>query len=317
MTDKINILLCFDTNYNIQGEVTMTSLLRNTNNRINFYIIHDNPPTFSEMSKRIKKNKNTESLNMYKFKKREEVTFPNFDESHMTEATYYRLFIGDYLPKEVKNIMYIDPDIICINNFNLIFNTTFEILNRSDFVLSARTEHYEKDNSETVERLELTNNKYFNAGVTFINYEKWLKENYTENLTKWMNYLGERVMWYDQDVLNSYLNGMYNELPAQLNFTDTLLPISEIKEKAVFYHYWGKKKPWTMKGILYYGESFYQEIYRELNNNKYHILHRYRRDSIFHFLNFVLTLKIFRLKHPIKLISSFVKSLKKSNYEKK
>ena len=27
-------------------------------------------------------------------------------------------------------------------------------------------------------------------------------------------------MWFDQDVLNSYLNGMYNELPTQLNYTD-------------------------------------------------------------------------------------------------
>ena len=67
--------------------------------------------------------------------------------------------------------MYIDPDIICINNYDQIFQTTFEILNKSEFVISARTEHYEKDNSETTKRLEL-NNKYFNAGVTFINYER-------------------------------------------------------------------------------------------------------------------------------------------------
>ncbi len=306
----MNILLCFDTNYNIQAEVTMTSLLNNTRNKVNFYIIHDDPQTFTEMSVRLKKRENTKSVNIYKFEKREEVTFPNFDESHMTEATYYRLFIGDYLPKDIDNIMYIDPDIICVNNFDLLFKTTFEILNRSDFVLSARTEHYEKLKSETAERLELTKNKYFNAGVTFINYQKWLKENYTEELTKRMNYLGDRVMWYDQDVLNSFLNGMYNELPSQLNFTDVFLPISEVKQEAVLYHYWGKKKPWTMKGILFYGESFYQQIYRDLNDNKYHIVHRYKRDSILHFLKFILSLKIFTMKHPIKFISSFYKSFK-------
>ncbi len=310
MIDNMNILLCFDTNYNIQAEVTMTSLLKNTKNKINFYIIHNDPQTFNEMSQRIKKRENTESINIYKFEKRKEVTFPNFDESHMTEATYYRLFIGDYLPKDIENIMYIDPDIICINNFDLLFKTTFEILNRSDFVFSARTEHYEKLKSETAERLELTKNKYFNAGVTFINYQKWLKENYTEELTKRMNYLGDRVMWYDQDVLNSFLNGMYNELPSQLNFTDVSLPISEVKQEAVLYHYWGKKKPWTMKGILFYGESFYQQIYRDLNDNKYHIVHRYKRDSILHFLKFILSLKIFTMKHPIKFISSFYKSFK-------
>ena len=51
-------------------------------------------------------------------------------------------------------------------------------MNKSEFVISARTEHFEKDNSETTERLELTNNKYFNAGVTFINMKDGLKKIY-------------------------------------------------------------------------------------------------------------------------------------------
>ena len=31
-------------------------------------------------------------------------------------------------------------------------------------------------------------------------------------------------------------------------------------KEAIFYHFWGKKKPWTVKGFLFYGESFYQEF---------------------------------------------------------
>lgn len=304
--EKINILLCYDSNYNIQGQVTIYSLLENTNNKINFHIIHEDPDNYKNISLKIINHKNLESLNFYKFKKRKDVTFPNFDESHMTEATYYRLFLGDYLPKSIKNIMYIDPDIICINNYDKIFKTTFEILNNSEFVISARTEHFEKDNSETAKRLELTNNKYFNAGVTFINFQRWVEKNYTENLTNWMNYLGDRVMWYDQDVLNSYLNGMYNELPLQLNFTDIYLPISQVKEEAIFYHFWGKNKPWTVKGFLFYNESFYQIMYRKLFDNNYHIVHRYKKDSLKHFFKLVFTLKIFRIKSPIRFIKNFI-----------
>jgi len=305
--NSFNILLCFDTNYNIQAEVTMTSLLENSKNNLNFYIIHNNPNTLDEMKLRLQKKSNLQSINVFEFVKRKEVNFPNFDESHMTEATYYRLFISDFLPENIKNIMYIDPDIICINNFDLLFQTTFDILERSDFVLAARTEHYEKLESETAERLELTKNKYFNAGVTFINYQKWVKENYTQNLTDWMNYLGDRVMWYDQDILNSYLNGMYSELPSQLNFTDIYLPINEVKEEAVFYHFWGKKKPWTIKGILFYGESFYQTQHRKIFK-KYHIVHRYKRDSVFHMIKLIITLKIFRLKNPLRFLYDFFKS---------
>ncbi len=308
MDSKINILLCFDSNYNVQGEVTMNSLLENTNNEINFYIIHNDPPSLEYVKSRIEKHKNTSSFNSFKFVKRDEVTFPNFDESHMSEATYYRIFIADFLPEDIKNIVYIDPDIICINNFDVLFKTTFEILNRSDFVISARTEHYEKITSETAERLELTNNKYFNAGVTFINYERWLSEKYTDNLTNWMNYLGDRVLWFDQDIINSYLNGMYNELPAQLNFTNLNLSKDEAREEAVFYHYWGKKKPWTVKGMLFYKESFYQEFHRKIFENNYHIVHRYKRDSMLHFLKLILSFKIFSLKHPARYMSNFFKS---------
>ena len=38
MMENINILLCYDSNYNIQGQVTIYSLLENTNNKINFHI---------------------------------------------------------------------------------------------------------------------------------------------------------------------------------------------------------------------------------------------------------------------------------------
>ena len=309
MQDSINILLCYDNNYNIQGQVTMMSLLQNTNLKINFHIIHEDPENYNNLSDKITNHKNLSSLNFYKFNKREGVNFPNFDESHMTEATYYRLFLSDYLPNEIKNIVYIDPDIICINNFENMFNSTFEILNKSNNVISARTENFEADGSEVSNRLELTNNKYFNAGVTFINYDRWVKNNLTENLINQMNYLGERVMWFDQDVLNSYLNGMYVDMPPELNFTDINMPIGEVKNKAILFHYWGKMKPWTVKGFLFYGESFYQIVYRELFNNNYHITHRYKKDSLKHFIIYIFSLKIFKLKFPFKFIKNFFYSL--------
>ena len=34
----------------------------------------------------------------------------------MFQATYYRLFIEDYLPSEIDNFLYLDADIICCND---------------------------------------------------------------------------------------------------------------------------------------------------------------------------------------------------------
>ena len=64
-----------------------------------------------------------------------------------------------------------------------MFNYTFEILNNSNCVIAAQTEHFETDDSETSKRIERTNNKYFNAGVTFINYDKRVEHNFNENLS--------------------------------------------------------------------------------------------------------------------------------------
>jgi lipopolysaccharide biosynthesis glycosyltransferase len=307
---KFNILLCFDTNYNIQGEVTMMSLLENTASQLTFYIIHENPIALENMVERISKHSNLENIYTYKFMKRDNVNFPSFDESHMSEATYYRLFIGDYLPKEIKNIIYVDPDIICVNNFDKIINKTLGLLENTDLLLAAKTEHFEQSGSETTVRLELTKNQYFNAGVTVINIEKWINQNYTNKLIEKMNYLGERVMWFDQDVLNSYVDGNYLELPNELNFMDPSVSVTEIKEHAVFFHYSGKKKPWTVKGFLTYGESSYQQMHRELFDNNYHIVHTYKRDSLRHFLVYLLSLKILSLNYPLTFIRNFIKSMK-------
>ena len=107
-------------------------------------------------------------------------------------------------------------------------------------------------------------------------------------------------MWFDQDVLNSYLNGMYNELPTQLNYTDIYSPISEVREEAIFYHFWGKKKPWTVKGFLFYKESFYQIMHRKLLMTIITLFIGIK-DSIKHFLIFLITLKIFNLKISIEI----------------
>tara|TARA_B100001564_G_scaffold359802_1_gene383074 strand:+ start:1282 stop:2211 length:930 start_codon:yes stop_codon:yes gene_type:complete len=308
MSDSIDFLLCFDENYNIQAEVTISSLLENSNKKLNFHIIHDNPTSFEKTYKKLGVYSNLQSLELYKFSKRPDVIFPNFDESHMSEATYFRLFLEDYLPRTIKNIIYIDPDVICLNNFDIIAATTFEILNNSKYVIAAKTEHYEESDNDTSNRLELTRNKYFNAGVTFIDYEKWIKEGYTEKLISKMNYLGDRAVWVDQCALNSFIDGLYIEIPEQLNFTSRLHDNEYLLVETVFYHFAGSRKPWTVKGVYSDGETLYQHIHKKLYNNNYHIVHKYKKDSIYQFFRLIVSLKILKLKNPFTYIRNFVDS---------
>jgi len=306
--------MCFDANYNIQAEVAIESLIINTTGLFEIHIIHNSPESFDSAMRRIKKNKTINSINMYKFSRRPGIVFQNFEESHMTEATYYRLFIEDYLPKNINNILYIDPDVVCINNIDKYYDSIFDELSKTEFVISAKTETYEDLDTDTSKRLGITRGKYFNAGVTFINLNKWVEKNYTENLILRLSKLGVKGVTYDQDVMNSFIDGCYLELPKKLNFTNESLPLNTILEEVVIYHFLGKKKPWTVKGLYDLGSlsNIYQKIHRKLHNKNYHIKHVYKPDSVKNFIKLLFTLRILVLKSPGKYFFNFVTSLKKS-----
>ena len=44
--DQMNIVYCFDSNYNIQAICSINSVLNNIENKVNLYIIHDDPKSF-------------------------------------------------------------------------------------------------------------------------------------------------------------------------------------------------------------------------------------------------------------------------------
>ena len=75
---------------------------------------------------------------------------------HITEATYYRIFIDQLLPKEVKQILYIDSDIICLKNIESVYKNTFKNLNNSMFCIGAMTgAEKNRDNVELFTNLEI------------------------------------------------------------------------------------------------------------------------------------------------------------------
>ena len=101
----MNFLYCFDKNYNIQAYVSIFSLLENVNKKINIYIIHKEPEKFKKYKKKILKHEKLNELHIQKFVNVFE--FPGLFEAHVSEATYYRLFIEDYIPKNVEHLIFL------------------------------------------------------------------------------------------------------------------------------------------------------------------------------------------------------------------
>ena len=273
----INFLYCFDENYNIQAYISISSLLENVNEKINIFVIHKNPKKFKKYFRKIKQHKNLNKVVIYKFEKN--FNFPALDEAHVSEATYYRLFISDYIPEQIDHLIYLDADTVVINPVLENFKQLKSELLRSKNTVSVKTE---LDLSDSVSRLDLKNKKYFNAGVMVIDFKKWINNNLSEKLISKMEQIYANIFFWDQDVLNAYFDGDYIELDEKYNFKIDVDDINQKKcEKsdAKIVHYVGKSKPWTVRGSVKENSIFYQSTYNRLFFLPYHISNNWKQQA--------------------------------------
>ena len=111
-----NILYCFDENYNIQGFCSIISMLEKSSVSKNIYIIHKDPESFNQYIEIIQNHKMAGIVEIYKFENKD-YKFHNLDNKHVSEATYYRLFMTKYLPKHLDGVLYVDADAYFISEF--------------------------------------------------------------------------------------------------------------------------------------------------------------------------------------------------------
>ena len=101
MRENVNFLYCFDTNYNSQAFTSMISLLDCSTKKINIYVIHNEKNFELQVPEKILNHKNLIFFESYQFNDYEH-EFPNIKNVHISVATYFRLFIQNYLPKKEK-----------------------------------------------------------------------------------------------------------------------------------------------------------------------------------------------------------------------
>ena len=297
-----NFVYAADSNYNKQLFYSINSLLKNTDTNTNLHIIHKNPETFFEYKEYLEKNFYNFSINLHKFNF-SDLDFPNIENKHVSEATYYRLFIENIIPKDIENYIYLDADIIAINNFDDYINETMSILQKSNYIVACRTEYIKnKENSIFFENLSMISTKYFNAGVMFVDHLKWQKEKTGENLINKLVEIKNKINYWDQDVLNSHFDGKYLELSDAINFPLNLrwpVPIKEIKEDKLLIHYQSNNKPWNIRGSFNEGASFYQNEALD-SDDKYHLVKTVRRYDLLFLSIKTLQLKFLKINKKLK-----------------
>ena len=202
-------------------------------------------------------------------------------------SSFSRLFLGEALPKEVTKVLYIDCDVIIMNSLRELFSMEFNeniVLGVSDVL-----------NKEYKKVLGIPENKpVFNAGVLYIDLEKWREERIEEKLISVIQKFNGNIIQGDLGVLNAVLYDSYKEINPKYNYMtifedmtyeDMLIfkkpvnyyskkELEEARNNIVIRHYttcFLSKRPWQRGSKVSHLEEFkkyYKGDYNEVRESK-------------------------------------------------
>lgn len=286
----INIVFAIDNNYARHCAVAIKSILEhiNKNQKVHIFIICDE--YFSDENKRLFKmyeNKNVAfdflNVNVSDF------SFYPLNREHISIATYYRLSLQDILPKDVNKVIYLDSDLVVVDNIAKLWDIDLE----DNFIGGALDE----GGVLQIRRLGLPlSHNYINAGICVMNIKKMrevnLKHLYTESLYK--NY--DFITLQDQDILNIAFVNKIKKLPLrwnvqsrfykenELEYAFSQKELEEAATKPAIIHFSDREKPWqnSCRHILKSQYDFYK------NQLPPYWLEQYRINSIFDFISYDL-----------------------------
>ncbi len=243
---EYNICYSLDSAYVEQLAVSIASILKNAdvNENINFYIL-DGGLTKKD-KKGIESLKNIKNFNIeylpvnrsefsdYPLLKKDNIEYKDY---HVTLPTYFRFKLPSLL-NSLNKVLYLDCDVIVNNSLKGIFDTNIDNYAVA-MVLDA-------DSTKESKRLGLK--KYFNAGVMLLNLDFWRRNNLELSLLDYAKKNESKILWQDQDIVNSVLFENIKELPNIWN--NQYLQYERVDAnklaKTIIFHLAGRFKPWLI-----------------------------------------------------------------------
>ena len=309
----LNILYCLDENYNHQALTSIISVLDSSTEKLNIFIIHKNPKSLNNLPNKIIEHNNLNDIKIIKFEAKNKY-FPNIDNTHISEATYYRLYIENLLPKNIDEVLYLDCDVICIKDPIEAISNLSKKTKESKNIIAVKTEFVkDNENREFFENLNSNLKRYFNAGVMYIDLKRWRRFNVEKKSLKIIEEKQKDLLYWDQDVLNILFENRYLEIEEKLNFKvggDRLYSNElTVSNNEIFIHYMGSKKPWTLEGLIDKNSSYYQLNFMKIYQNNYHIVNNWRMYSLFLFIKNTINFKLIKNTKYLVMMKSYIKSL--------
>ncbi len=199
----IHIACNIDGNYVQHCAVTLVSIFEN--NRESKFCIHIVATGLTKDDENILSSLATKYGNTVSFYAPDEKLLEGFAikkfSKRISMATYYRCILADLLPTTIDKLIYLDCDIVILGDIRPFWNIPLEGIG------VAAVEDIGCNEPQRYQILQYPQeDSYFNAGVLLINLDYWRKHNITKACIDYYQKYPERILFNDQDLLNSVLH---------------------------------------------------------------------------------------------------------------
>lgn len=187
----------------------------------------------------------------------------------------FRIFAAQLLPKQLDRILYLDPDIVVINDLEPLYRMDLQ-----DYYFAAATHMalFLQLFNQTRLHMPYTKSKYINSGVLLLNLTRLREKQNQDRVYRFLEHNRFRIWLFDQDMLNFLYHKQTLILdPLRYNLDEKYFNwhqmrpwrhnkenIRWVKQNTVIIHFCGRNKPWNDNYLGVFDELFYFPYAKEL-----------------------------------------------------
>ena len=240
----MNILISINKAYLDAAEVMLTSLANKANDKIDVYLLN------KDISQEdiVKFSNKLEKRNI--FLNTVSVTNSFLDELPtpypFSKEIYYRLVAQFVLPKELDRILWLDSDILILNDITNFYEQDFE----GNYIVACPDANYDTPGITKIKNnIGLTaEHIYFNSGVLLLNLDALRKNTTLNDIKNCAPQLKDKFKYPDQDILNVLYHGKVKYADHTIyNYQAFHSKKNICLDNVAILHYVGHRKPWQYK----------------------------------------------------------------------
>jgi lipopolysaccharide biosynthesis glycosyltransferase len=240
--DSVHIAFCFDDNYAMPAGIAISSIILNNPDKNLVFHLFANAVSDEKLKRFHGFNKDNITIICYEISDSFSIN-PDTLVLHVSASTCLRFVVPQILNQVTSRVLYLDCDVLCIDNLNELFST--DLTNKYSAVVPDVDKMQEKQCSAC----GIPYGEYFNAGMIYINTDMWVQNDLTEKAFAMIN-SGKVYKFADQDVLNILMQGKTVFLPRRFNQLTSLTVRGEednlISDDSAIIHYVTGNKPWYL-----------------------------------------------------------------------